>query len=520
MANTIILKNSDVPGAEPTTGDIAYGELALNTNDGRVFMKYDPGTGPQISVIGGSEVEFVFYVSKSGNDLNNGKSLSTSFLTIKAGVNAANQVIIDAVPATNVRVTIFVKSGDYTEVNPIDMQPRVTIWGDNLRAVSIRPLTPTSDIFFVRNGCYINGVTFRDHVSPAAAVAYPDYATPGTNIINTSPYIQNCSSITTTGCGMRIDGDLAGGLKSMVSDAYTQINQGGIGVHILNQGYSQLVSIFTICTQDGVLTESGGYCSLTNSNSSFGTYGLRADGVSPVLYTGDSDGIDQLGNLIAVDNLPHTPYNNNAVSFDSGITYYTIYNASTLSGTKTYVSGGISPSTTLVLDNTTFLYPGIAISGPAFTLGQTVTAVLDATTVTISASADGVLVAGDVITFSGTRSVLELANDVVVAVPDNTPAIFVQRSTINASSHTFEYIGTGNSLITALPQAGGVPIQAYEVIQTNGGEVVYTSTDQRGDFRVGDQLTINSVQGTITGEAFDKSLFAVLTPYILAIEGP
>jgi hypothetical protein len=239
-----------------------------------------------------------------------------------------------------------------------------------------------------------------------------------------------------------------------------------------------------------------------------------------VLYTGDSDGIDQVGNLIAVDNLPHTPYNNNAVSFDSGLTYYTIYNASTLSGTKNYVSGGISPSTTLVLDNTVFLYPGIAISGPAFTLGQTVTAVLDATTVTISASADGVLVAGDAITFSGTRSVLELASDITVAIPDNTPAIFVQRSTINASSHTFEYIGTGNSLITALPQAGGVPIQANEVIQTNGGEVVYTSTDQRGDFRVGDQLTINSVQGTITGEAFDKSLFAVLTPYILAIEGP
>jgi hypothetical protein len=75
------------------------------------------------------------------------------------------------------------------------------------------------------------------------------------------------------------------------------------------------------------------------------------------------------------------------------------------------------------------------------------------------------------------------------------------------------------TVLTALPQAGGIPIQANEVVQTNGGEVVYTSTDQRGDFRIGDQLTINSVQGTITGEAFDRSLFAVMTPYILAIEG-
>jgi hypothetical protein len=74
-------------------------------------------------------------------------------------------------------------------------------------------------------------------------------------------------------------------------------------------------------------------------------------------------------------------------------------------------------------------------------------------------------------------------------------------------------------LVNALPATGAMPIQANEVVQTNGGLVVYTSTDQRGDFRIGDQLTINGSSGTITGDTFDKSLFAILTPYILAIEG-
>jgi len=520
MSNTILVKRSAIPNAVPTTSALEYGELAVNTNDGRLFLKYDSGGGPQVAVVGGGEADFVYYVSKNGDDSNNGKSLATSFLTIKAAVNAANAEITGALPATNVRVCIFVKSGDYIEDNPIDMQPRVTIWGDNLRSVSVRPLTTNADIFWVRQGCYINGITFRDHVSPASAIAFPGYATPGTNVINTSPYIQNCSSITTTGTGMRVDGNKAGGLKSMVTDAYTQINQGGIGIHIINEGYAQLVSIFTICTQDGILVESGGYCSITNSNSSFGTYGLRADGTSPVLYTGVSDGINQEGNLIAVDGLPHRPYNNNAVSFDSGATYYTIYNATPLSYNRLYVTGAVTPETFLVVNSTEGLYPGMVISGSAFTLGQTIVSITNSTTVQISASANGALTAGDTITFTGTRSIIELPDDVAAAIPDNTPAIFVQRSTINASSHTFEYVGTGNNLTTALPQAGGVPVQANEVIQTNGGEVVYTSTDQRGDFRVGDQLTINSVQGTITGEAFDKSLFAVLTPYILAIEGP
>lgn len=516
MANTIILKNSSTPGSQPTTGDLQFGELAVNTADGRVFLKYDAGGGAQIAVVGSTEADFVYYVAKNGDDLNNGKSLNTPFLTIAAAVTAANADIVAGGP--NTRITIFVKSGDYTEVNPIDMQPRISIWGDTLRAVTVRPTTPNQDIFWVRNGCYLNGMTFRDHVSPAAAVAYPTYETPATNVINTSPYVQNCSSITTTGIGMRIDGTKAGGLKSMVTDSYTQINQGGKGIYILNEGYGQLVSIFTICCADGILVETGATCSVANSNSAFGTFGLRADGVSNIKYSGLSAGVNQTGNVIAVDGLSNRPYVNNSVTFDGGLTYYTIYNATPLSGTKTYVSGGIF-DTTVVLDDTEFLYVGAVMSGNGFTAGQTVTAVLNSTTITVSAAADQPISPGDLITFSGTRSYLELASEVDAPIPDNTPADFVQRSQIYAASQTFEYVGTGTSLATALPQAGGIPIQANEVVQSNGGEVIYTSTDQRGDFRVGDQFTINSVQGTITGEAFDRSLFAVMTPYILAIEG-
>ena len=75
-------------------------------------------------------------------------------------------------------------------------------------------------------------------------------------------------------------------------------------------------------------------------------------------------------------------------------------------------------------------------------------------------------------------------------------------------------------MATALPQAGGIPIQANEVVDDDDGrgKVFYTSTDQAGDFRVGSELIFNRSSGTITGDTFDRSLFAVLTPYILAIE--
>lgn len=39
MSNTIILKKSSVGGKIPATGDLQYGELALNYADGKLYYK-------------------------------------------------------------------------------------------------------------------------------------------------------------------------------------------------------------------------------------------------------------------------------------------------------------------------------------------------------------------------------------------------------------------------------------------------------------------------------------------------
>lgn len=94
---------------------------------------------------------------------------------------------------------------------------------------------------------------------------------------------------------------------------------------------------------------------------------------------------------------------------------------------------------------------------------------------------------------------------------------FYTRSSIIASAHTFEYVGAGTNPATALPQYGGIPIEAKEVVATNGAVVTYTSTDQKGNFKVGSGFIVNQATATITGDAFYKSLFAQMTPYILAL---
>lgn len=43
MSNTILLKRSALANSAPSTGNLALGELAINTSDGRLFTKIDPG---------------------------------------------------------------------------------------------------------------------------------------------------------------------------------------------------------------------------------------------------------------------------------------------------------------------------------------------------------------------------------------------------------------------------------------------------------------------------------------------
>ena len=100
----------------------------------------------------------------------------------------------------------------------------------------------------------------------------------------------------------------------------------------------------------------------------------------------------------------------------------------------------------------------------------------------------------------------------------NANVAFYQRSAIIASAHTFEYVGAGNFMANALPQFGGIPNPTYTVIQTNGGHITYTATDHKGNFMIGPNLTINQVTGVISGDSFNRSMFALMTPYILALE--
>jgi hypothetical protein len=465
----------------------------------------------------------VFYVAKDGNDNNNGTSIDNAKLTIASAVGVAQSGSV-----------IKVLSGNYVESNPIVVPAFVAVVGDDLRSCKVLPSNATQDLFHVNKGCKLANMTFSGHTAPAAAVAFPSAG--ATNVGGgkwKGPYIQNCTSDTTTGTGIRVDGDKAVKTKSMNVDAFTQYNQGGVGVAVTNEGYAQLVSVFTICCNEAITVHKGGQADVANSNCSFGTLGLVADGVSNEQFTGvvtSTAAVSQDNIVVNVGAITTRPYDGQVVYFDQlfkSVESITITNGgsgytSTPSVTVSSPTGpnGEVATAFATLEGGIVTEIDIISSGSQYTGNATVTisAPDSGTTATATAAmADTYYTINSATPIVSGITTLTLAENLLNTVGVASTAYFFQQSKIIASSHTFEYIGAGNNITSATPKRGGVTIQANEVKSQNGGRVIYTSTDQAGNFRIGDDLQINQSTGTISGRAFSKSLFSEMTPFILAL---
>jgi predicted RNA-binding protein with PUA-like domain len=278
MSGSIIrIKRSAVPGKKPQVSDLQTGELALNTFDAELYVKrVRAGIGTDIVKIGvGATVTNILYVTKDGNDTNTGKKLGDAKATIKGAV-------ADSSEGTVVKVS----AGVYIEDNPIVLPDNVSVVGDSLREVSVIPQNQ-ADLFHVGKGCYVAEMSYLPLDGQSLPYAIFAFDPNNRRYIDQSPYIQNCTNFIPESIGLQVDGTKAlGPLKSMVLDSYTQYNPNGVGASMTNEGYAQLVSLFTICDNIAVYCGSGGACDLTNSNSSFGNYGLVADGVGPLKYKG------------------------------------------------------------------------------------------------------------------------------------------------------------------------------------------------------------------------------------------
>ena len=538
----------------------------------------------------GADSKNIVYVSKYGNDDNDGRTEGSAKLTIGAAAAVAQ-------PGD----TIMVRSGVYAENNPIGLRTDVSVIGQDLRLVTIYPQN-NDDVFYVRRGCLIDSLSFAyskdpyDDAAPlfirGAAVAFPPPAGIGSARSGflgvgpanegpsgrwRSPYVRNCTNFMSNSIGMKIDGNhvaaaftgtnnLGQDLKCMVCDSFTQYNQNGIGVSITNKAYAQLVSIFTINSKIGIFAGSGGQCDLTNSNSSFGTFGLYADGTSGDEFTGITTGAtvaaeedtykffgirDDISNVrkpfdgqgaffkINLDDYADTGVKSGIVTeplrtirtikITNGGSGYTASAPPNITvsapfgpeGILAELSANVSAAGTIssvdiISSGRNFLPPGsgsnqqditVTISGSG---GATAEAVTDPILYTVSTATEPTTVGVTTVTFN---------EFVPYSVGIGVSVSFRRLSRIITSSHSFEYIGAGTDINSANPFQGGVPNPDNEVVAINGGQIPFTSTDQKGNFRIGQGLTIDQTTSTISGRDFNRAIQANLTPLILALGG-
>jgi len=82
----------------------------------------------------------------------------------------------------------------------------------------------------------------------------------------------------------------------------------------------------------------------------------------------------------------------------------------------------------------------------------------------------------------------------------------IRYSQVRLTGHDFLDIGTGNFVETNYPGLPTqIPVPANETVDNNGGRVFYTSTDQDGNFRVGELFSIEQSTGvaTLNADAFN-----------------
>ena len=441
-------------------------------------------------------------------------------------------------------VSIQAEGGSYDIGNCANVNSAITVCvgivtGIIQNGIDGNPATTGFTTNFPGNSGAINSGILTSSLSPLQ----------GTGIITKGPYIRNCTNFIQDSIGAKIDGFNAdegdkistiGVQGSFNVDSYTQFNQGGIGVSVTNGAYCQLVSIFTICDDIAIYSGNGGQCDLTNSNSSFGTKGLVAEGIGDQTskcndrYTGTVSSTATVSqNQIVVSGVGNNrPYDGQALYFDRK--YFIVSDIKVTNGGSGYTS-----PPTVSIDAPTG--PGVAIPAQA-----TATVENGAVTVVTVRSGGSQYTGVPNVTFSGgggssaaaTAEIDAIYYDVLESTEPSAgittislvqnlnnevgvglTAYFARQSFQIVSSHSFQYIGAGNTIETAYPSRGGVSIVDNEVITTDGGQINYTSTDQSGNFRIGDGVVINQTTGTVSGNVYIKSLFTQVTPFILALGG-
>lgn len=485
---------------EPTTtAGVGVGQVWVDPNNDLTLSVWNGSSWTAITSGGTftNQPKVVYVDATSGDDDNDGHRISRPKKTIAAALSDING------DASGDGSIVSVAPGIYAETLPLDIQKNdIGIIGQSLRTCIIHPKIPTVDhagydvntphsqeletMFRVNSGSYFANLTLTglkasgSRGTGASLYTNTTYGLPpnqGWNFafypnatIKKSPYIQNVTNFSDsqinnvtftphipgegaagdddsapTGGGILVDGSVpatASPLRSMVCDSYTHTALDGPGIFVTNNGYCQATSSYAFFNHGHITCLNGGQANLAASTTDFGRYGLIADGKSTsAIFTSNVDGAASDGAI---------SFNINEPTAGSG-----------------WFGDTQRPATNMLVEVNSVIYPILSATANTDSEGGS------GWTVTISRPDPN------------NRSTNLGLNG---AISDDAAVSFYLRSMIASSSHTMEYVGSGTDY-RALPENGGVPVEANQKIELNNGKIWTATTDHNGKFTVGGNQT-------------------------------
>jgi len=292
-----------------------------------------------------------FYVSELGNDFNVGDHQNGAFRTLKHALEMSDSSLQGP-------VTIHIFPGEYEEEFPLTVPPHVTIKGEDIRNVIIKPTVATQDqdAFLIEGDVTIEDLTIKDfYYNNVTNTGHALRFKPNGVVSTRSPYIRNITvitkgSVTTAddprgfntgdaGKGALIDGAELDGDSleaSMLFHSVTFITPGVDAITMTNGVRVEWLNSFTYFANRGLYATQGDdgkimpdstkrYGAEIRSIGSacvYGNFGAVADGPNTLMYLiGHNFAYIGLGKDVTNDSTLVTQ-DNEVVELNFGKIYY------------------------------------------------------------------------------------------------------------------------------------------------------------------------------------------------------
>ena len=326
-----------------------------------------------------------------------------------------------------------------------------------------------------------------------------------------SHYSQNVSMFGYGCVGAKIDSSLhAGGNKSMVKNDFTTILGDGIGVWCTGaDSLTELVSVFAYFSYAGYIAELGGRIRATNGNSSYGVYGVIAEGVdsqeTPLYARLDNRGADaQITNTVTdgVMEVLRFEYGNAGTNYTN--TEHTIngsgFNATAIG--DEFRDGAIFETRIIDLDN------GDGFGGTSYITAANSAQTGDTTNITIAATDQALSAAyvGVRIQITAGTGVGQYANILTYQTGSKIATVYKDSFTsINATNTTASTnvitVASTASLYAGMPiyftgtTFGGITENALYYVRTSGLTATQFTISTTG--AAGTAVTLSTESGTM-----------------------